>query len=142
MLPALTLCVAPYADDVPMPKRTSVDDFFDHLSDVQRPHLDTLRKLSRTVAPDAREELKWNQPMYVRGGKTNLWMLQAFKNHCSLRFSTDFFGPHIATVEAAGYDAGEGFLKLPYDREVPEELVQELMRARVDDVSAPGTRRG
>jgi uncharacterized protein YdhG (YjbR/CyaY superfamily) len=119
-----------------MPKRTSVDDFFDHLSDAQRPHLETLRDLNRAVAPDAREELKWNQPMYVHGENTNMWMLQAFKNHCSLRFSPEFFAPHVATVEAAGYDAGEGFLKLPYDREVPVALVKKLMRARIEDVSA------
>ena len=40
--------------------------------------------------------------MYVRGEKTNLWMLQNFKNHCSLRFSPPFFATRKAAVEAAG----------------------------------------
>src|ERR1700677_4616592 len=116
---------------MPMPKRTSVDDYFAQLNDVQRPHLEALRALSRKADPEAREELKWNLPMYVRGDNTNLWMLQNFKNHCSLRFSPPFFATQKAAVEAAGYEAGEGFIKLPYKRELPTELIKTLMRARL-----------
>jgi len=116
-----------------MPKRASVDDFFAQLSDVQRNHLESLRKLSLEVDPQAREELKWNLPVYVRGEKTNLWMLQNFKNHCSLRFNPPFFATQKAAVEAAGYEAGEGFIKLPYKRELPTELLKKLMQARVRD---------
>jgi uncharacterized protein YdhG (YjbR/CyaY superfamily) len=118
---------------MPMPKRASVDDFFARLSDVQRPHLEALRKLSSEVDPEAREELKWNLPAYVRGDNTNLWMLQNFKNHCSLRFNPPFFTAHKAAVEAAGYEAGAGFIKLPYKADLPTELLENLMRARVDE---------
>jgi uncharacterized protein YdhG (YjbR/CyaY superfamily) len=123
---------------MPMPKRASVDDFFAQLHDVQRPHLEALRKLSLAADPQAREELKWNLPTYVRGDKTNLWMLQNFKNHCSLRFSPPFFANHKAAVEVAGYEAGEGFIKLPYHRELPTELLQALMRARVEEYETTG----
>jgi len=118
---------------MPMPKRSSVDDYFAQLNDVQRPHLEALRALSLEADPKAREELKWNLPVYVRGDKTNLWMLQNFKNHCSLRFSPAFFATQRAAVETAGYKAGEGFIKLPYDRELPTELLKALMRARVEE---------
>jgi len=123
---------------MPMPKRTSVDDFFAQLSDVQRPHLEALRELSRHADPEAREELKWNLPMYIRGEKTNLWVLQNFKNHCSLRFSPQFFATQKTAVEAAGYEAGEGFIKLPYDRELPTELLAALMQARVEEYETTG----
>ncbi len=123
---------------MPMPKRASVADFFAQLNDVQRPHLEALRALSLDADPDAREELKWNLPAYVRGENTNLWMLQNFKNHCSLRFSPPFFATHKAAVEAAGYEAGEGFIKLPYARELPIELLKALMQARVKDYETTG----
>ena len=122
-----------------MPKRASVDDFFAQLSDVQRPHLETLRELSRKADPKAREELKWNLPVYVRGENTNLWMLQNFKNHCSLRFTPPFFAAHKAIVEAAGYEAGAGFIKLPYTRELPTKLLKALMRARSEEFKTAGT---
>ena len=123
---------------MPMPRRTSVDDFFAQLNDVQRPHLEALRKLSRSADREAREELKWNLPVYVRGKNTNLWMLQNFKNHCSLRFTPPFFATQKAAVEAAGYEAGEGFIKLPYDRELPTKLLQALMQARIKDYETTG----
>lgn len=122
-----------------MPKRTSVDDFFAKLEDHQRPHLETLRKLCREADPQAREELKWNLPVYVRGKNTNLFMLQNYKRHCSLRFSTEFFATQKQVVEAAGYESGEGFVKLPYDRELPTELLRTLMRARVAAYEASGS---
>ena len=118
---------------MPMPQRASVDDFFAQLNDGQRPHLEALRGLSLSADPKAREELKWNLPVYVRGEKTNLWTLQNFKHHCSLRFSPQFFATQKAAVRAAGYDAGEGFIKLPYDRELPTDLLKALMRARVEE---------
>jgi uncharacterized protein YdhG (YjbR/CyaY superfamily) len=123
---------------MPMPKRTSVDDYFAQLSDAQRPHLEALRKLSLQADPEAREELKWNLPNYVRGKGTNLWMLQNFKNHCSLRFSPPFFATQKASVEAAGYESGEGFIKLPYSRKLPTALLKALMQARVEDYETTG----
>ena len=121
-----------------MPKRASVDDYFAQLSEVQRPHLEALRTLSSDVDPEAREVLKWNLPVYVRGENTNMWMLQNFKNHCSLRFNPPFFADHKAAVEAAGYEAGEGFIKLPYTRDLPIDLLETLMRARVKEFETSG----
>jgi uncharacterized protein YdhG (YjbR/CyaY superfamily) len=120
-----------------MPKRASVDDFFAQLSDVQRPHLEALRELSRDADTDAREELKWSLPVYVRG-KTSLWMLQNFKSHCSLRFPPRFFATQKTAVEAACYEAGDGFIKLPYERELPTELLKALLQARVEEYAATG----
>ena len=121
-----------------MPKRTSVEDFFAQLTAVQRPHLERLRELSLAADPEAREELKYNLPVYVRGENTSLWMLQNFKHHCSLRFPPPFFATQKAAVEAAGYEAGSGFIKLPYDRELPTDLLTQLMQARVEEYEATG----
>jgi uncharacterized protein YdhG (YjbR/CyaY superfamily) len=123
---------------MPMPQRSSVGDFFAQLNDVERPHLEALRELSRDADPEAREELKWNLRVYVRGDKTSLWMLQNFKNHCSLRFPPPFFATQKAAVEAAGYEAGEGFIKLPCSREPTTELLKALMQARVEEYAATG----
>jgi uncharacterized protein YdhG (YjbR/CyaY superfamily) len=123
---------------MPMPRRTSVEDYFARLDDAQRPHLEELRELSREVDPEAREELKWNLPVYVRGDNTTLWMLQNFKAHCSLRFPLPFFATQREAVEQAGFEAGAGFIKLPYDRDLPTDLLRTLMQARVDEYEATG----
>ncbi|MGH9090169.1 MAG: iron chaperone [Acidimicrobiales bacterium] len=122
-----------------MPKRASVDDYFARLNDQQRPHLEALRTLSRKADPKAREELKWNLPTYVRGERANLWMLQNFKNHCSLRFTPEFFASQRAAVKAADFEAGAGFIKLPYNKELPTELLRSLMKTRVLDYERTGS---
>jgi uncharacterized protein YdhG (YjbR/CyaY superfamily) len=121
-----------------MPRRSSVEDYFEQLGDHQRPHLEQLRRLSIAADPKAVEKLAWNLPVYIRGENTRLWMLQNFKNHCSLRFPPRFFATHKSEVEAAGYEAGEGFIKLPYDREIPADLCTALMKARIDEYEATG----
>jgi uncharacterized protein YdhG (YjbR/CyaY superfamily) len=122
---------------MPMPKRTSVEDFFAKLEPQQRPHLDELRQLSLDADPRAEEQLAWNLPVYARDG-TRLWMLQNFKRHCSLRFPPRFFASHKRVVEAAGHETGAGFIKLPYDRDLPTEVCQSLMQARIDEYESTG----
>ena len=121
-----------------MPRRNDVDEFFELLDPVARPHLDELRRLSRAAAPTAREELKWNLPAYVLD--STLWMLQAFKQHAALRFPLRIIGSHRAEIDASGYEAGAGMVKLPYTRELPADLLRKLMKARMDEYEATGAK--
>ncbi|WP_153505469.1 iron chaperone [Cumulibacter manganitolerans] len=114
---------------MPAPKRKSVEDFFSSLEPHQRPHLDKLREISRSYQPRVSEELRFNQPAYVAEGQQ--WMLQAFGKHCSLRFDPEFFVEHQNEVTEAGYEHGAGFLKIPYDQDVPEELCRGLIEAKL-----------
>lgn len=116
---------------MPMPKRSDPEEYFAQLEPHQRPHMEALRELSRRVAPEAVEVLKWNLPTYVLEDNTSLWMLQNFKKHCSLRFSPKFFTQHQGRVEAAGQEYGAGFVKLPYDQPLPLDLLESLMSDRL-----------
>jgi uncharacterized protein YdhG (YjbR/CyaY superfamily) len=122
-----------------MPRRTDVDDYYEQLPTVARPHLDELRTLSRSAAPRAREVLQWNQPAYLMDGN-RLWMLQAFKQHASLRFPLRIVGAHRAEIEAAGFDAGSGMIKLPYDRDLPVAVLNLLMKVRLEEYEATGAK--
>jgi uncharacterized protein YdhG (YjbR/CyaY superfamily) len=122
---------------MPSPKRADLDDFYARLPDAAVPHLTTLRQLCRKGLPKADEALQWNTPAFVQDG-TRLVMLQSFKQHCSLRFPTRLFSSQRGAVEAAGYEAGEGFIKLPYDRELPVGLLERLIEARLDEFEATG----
>lgn len=116
------------------PKRTDPDEFFELLDEHQLAHLQELRSISLSYAPEVTEVLHWNQPAYLRESE-RMWMLQAFKGHCSLRFSPEWFQAHRDEVIVAGYDAGEGFLKIPYDKPVPVELCRSLIEAKLADTA-------
>ena len=122
---------------MPAPKRVDLDDFFAQLPAQAVPHLTALRELCRKGLPRAEEALHWNSPAFVQDG-TRLLALQSFGRHCSLRFPTRQFASQREEVEAAGYEAGEGFIKLPYDREFPTALLQRLIKARLDEFEATG----
>ena len=100
-----------YAHDMPMSRRSSVEDYFEQLAPTQRPHLELLRELS--LKADKQEPLLSPFPAAI------------------LRLPE-------GEVEGAGYEAGEGFIKLPYDREVPVALCKKLMQARIDEYEATG----
>jgi uncharacterized protein YdhG (YjbR/CyaY superfamily) len=122
---------------MPMQKRADISDYFAHLSDDQLPHLEELRELSRAAAPDLVETLHWNNPAYLKDG-VRMWMLQAFKQHCSLRFPPAWFAGHRDEVETAGFEAGEGFIKLPYDRPLPVDLIKRFLQYRLTEFEATG----
>lgn len=122
---------------MPSPKRVDLDDYYAQLPDVAVPHLTKLRELFRKGLPKAEEALHWNNPAYVQDG-TRLLMLQSYKQHCSLRFPTRQFASQIETVEAAGFEAGEGFIKLPYERELPVSLIEQLIAARLAEFESTG----
>jgi len=124
---------------MPAPKVASVEEYFARLGEVERPHLETLRELSLAGAAETgvEEALKFNTPAYVK--PTMVWMLQCFKNHCSIRFPVPFFADYRDEAAAAGYDAIEGALKIRWDQEVPEELVAKLIKARIEDFDAGNT---
>ena len=96
-----------------------------------------MRDLCRDGLPKAEEALHWNNPAFVQDG-TRLLMIQSYKQHCSLRFPTRQFASQREAVEAARYEAGEGFIKLPYDRELPVALLERLIKARLDEFEATG----
>jgi uncharacterized protein YdhG (YjbR/CyaY superfamily) len=122
---------------MPSPKRVDLDDYYAKLPAVAVPHLTKLRELCRQGLPDAEEALHWNNPAFVQDG-TRLVMLQSYKQHCSLRFPTRLFTSLRDAVQDAGYEAGEGFIKLPYDRELPTALLEQLIKTRLDEFLATG----
>jgi uncharacterized protein YdhG (YjbR/CyaY superfamily) len=113
-----------------MPKRVDVDDYYAQLPSVALPHMERLRDLSLAASSSLVEQLAWNNPAYVLDG-TRAWMLQSFKAHCSLRFTPEIFVAFAEEVAAAGAESGEGFVKLPFDQPLPEELLSSLMAQRL-----------
>ena len=122
---------------MPSPKRADLDDYYAQLPDIAVPHLTQLRTMCQKGLPKADEVLAWNNPAFAQDG-TRLLMLQSYKAHCSLRFPTRTFASQRDAVEAAGYEAGEGFIKLPYDRDLPVALLKQLIKARLNEFEATG----
>lgn len=122
---------------MPSPRRDDLDDFYTQLPEHQRAHLRGIEEVCLAELPAAQEVLHWNQPAFVQDGK-RLVMIQAFSKHASLRFPTRYFATVADEVRAAGHQVGAGFIKLPYQEELPTQLLHRLVRGRREEFEATG----
>lgn len=83
-----------------------------------------LRQILREAIPEAEECISWSMPTYRKG--RNLIHFAAFKKHIGL-----YPGGEATTVfadELAGFQVSKGTIRLPLDRELPVQLIQEIAR--------------
>lgn len=100
-----------------------------------------LRRVVREAAPDARESVKWGQPVYDAGGP--FAALKAFARHVTLTFWRG-----AALPDPSGLLAGDGgrmrHARFSSLEDVREEPIADLVRAAVElnrTLGDPTTRR-
>ena len=97
----------------------TVDDYIAAQPEAVQPKLQKLRAILRAALPEAEERISWSMPTYWKG--QNLIHFAANKKHIGL-----YPGGEATTVfagELAAYDVSKGSIRLPYDRELPAELI-------------------
>jgi len=83
-----------------------------------------LRQILREAIPEAEECIAWSMPTYRKG--RNLIHFAAFRHHIGL-----YPGGEATTVfadELTGFQVSKGTIRLPYDRELPVQLIQAIAR--------------
>lgn len=119
------------------PQPSILDQRFAPLPQAQRAALERLRDIVKSVAPDAEECISYGLPAFKLGKK--LVAFGAWKDHCS-------FYPMSARVLAAfaeelsGYSISKGTIRFRPDQPLPESLVRQIVKARLDEISSPGKR--
>jgi uncharacterized protein YdhG (YjbR/CyaY superfamily) len=115
---------------------TTVAAYMDAAPPEVAERLRTLANLIRAAAPDAEERIAYGLPTWRDG--ENLVHLGAFKHHIGL-----YPGPEAIEAFAAALDGlrtSKGAIQLPHVRPLPLELVEAIVRWRVD--AAKAKRRG
>ena len=87
-----------------------------------RPRLQEIRSIIGAAIPESEERISWSMPTYWKG--QNLIHFAASKKHIGI-----YPGGEATTVfaeELAGIDVSKGTIRLPYDRELPAELIKKI----------------
>ena len=87
-----------------------------------QPKLRRLRAVLQAALPEARECIAWSMPTYREG--RNIIHFAAYKKHIGL-----YPGGEATTVFAEalkGFDVSKGTIRLPYDRDLPEDLIAQI----------------
>jgi uncharacterized protein YdhG (YjbR/CyaY superfamily) len=108
---------------------SEIDDYLLRLDEPKRSTLKRLRHDILVVVPDAEQCISYAVPGFKVAGKT-IAGFAAFKNHLS-------YLPHSGSVfpelveELADYQKSTGSLHFPVDQPLPPELVEKLIRVRL-----------
>ena len=105
-------------------KPATVDEYIAAQDEAVRPRLEQIRSALRAAIPEAEERISWSMPTLWKG--RNLVHFAAFKGHIGLY-------PGSEAVEAfaqrlSGFDVSKGTIRLPYDRELPLDLIADIAR--------------
>ena len=105
-------------------KPQTIDEYIAAQDERVQPRLNEIRAILRKALPEAEECISWSMPTYRKG--RNIIHFAAFKKHIGVYpggEATEKFAEELAE-----YDTSKGTIRLPYDRELPEDLLVRIAR--------------
>ena len=105
-------------------KPKTIDDYILSQDENIRPKLNEVREILRSAISDAEERISWSMPTYWKG--QNLIHFAASKKHIGI-----YPGGEATTIfadELTGIDVSKGTIRLPYDKELPSDLIAKIAK--------------
>ena len=105
-------------------KIETIDQYIEEQVDNAKPFLNEVRQILRSALPEAEERISWSMPTFWKG--RNIIHFAASKKHVGLY-------PGDEAVEAfadrlSDFDTSKGTIRLPWNKELPTELIQRIAR--------------
>jgi uncharacterized protein YdhG (YjbR/CyaY superfamily) len=110
-----------------------MDDYLEGLAPAEQAALEGVRAVVAGVVPDAEEGVSYGMPAFLYSGRP-LLAFRAAKRHLSV------FPFSPAAIEAVehrleGFDLAKGTIRFSPDRPVPEDVLADLVRARMQEIT-------
>ena len=105
-------------------KPQTIDEYIAAQDERVQPRLNEIRAILKKALPEAEECISWSMPTYRKG--RNIIHFAAFKKHIGVYpggEATEKFAEELAE-----YDTSKGTIRLPYDRELPSDLLVRIAR--------------
>ena len=106
----------------------TVDDYIRSFSGEARKNLTELRKLVRTLAPEALEKLSYGMPGYFLNG--NLLYFAGYERHVGLYPGTAAIGAFRDKL--LKYKYGKGSIQFPLGEPLPSRLIKQIVKFRIE----------
>ena len=115
---------------MPKTKPTTVTEYIKAAPKEAQKKLREIRAVLKTVAPNAKETLKWGSPAFEE--KRILFSFTAFKSHINFMPTQNAMKPF--KKELAGYITGKDTIQFPYNKPLPKVLIRKVAAFRVKQV--------
>lgn len=103
-------------------KPQNIDEYIAAQDEAVQPRLCEVRAVLRAALPEAEERISWSMPTYWKG--KNIIHFAAFKKHLGIYPGDEAIAAF--TDELTDYETSKGAIRLPYDKELPTELLTRL----------------
>ena len=111
-------------------KPSTVEEYINGKPKEVQGKLNEIRAILKTVAPKAKEVIKWGSPMFEEN--RILFSYSAFKSHLNFmptRKTLDHF-----RKELEDYQTGKDTIQFPYDKPLPKGLIRRIATYRAKQV--------
>jgi len=108
---------------------TTIDGYIELFPQDIQERLQRLRQTIRQAAPEATEKISWRMPTFYLFG--NLVHFAMGKHHVG--FYPGASGVEHFLGELTGYKTSKGAIQFPISRPIPYELVERIVRFRVEE---------
>lgn len=113
-------------------KYKDVDAYLETIPAEFRNALGKLRKLIRSVVPEAEEGFSYGVPAFKLKGKP-LVCYAAFKNHCGFYpMSPDVL--HKLAADLTDYETAKGTIRFDHRKPLPTSLVKKIVKTRLEEM--------
>lgn len=110
-----------------MAQTKTVDEYIASAPEEARVKLKEIRKIIKSVVPEAEEKLSYGMPYY--GYKGRLVYFAFSKKHVGLYVMPPVIQDHKKELE--GYETATATVRFPLDEDLPVKLIEKLVKAGV-----------
>ncbi|MBR2671334.1 MAG: DUF1801 domain-containing protein [Oscillospiraceae bacterium] len=103
-------------------KPQTVDEYIEAQDEDVRPKLNEIRSILRAAIPEAEERISWSMPTYWKG--RNLIHFAASKKHIGLYPGGE--ATEVFADELSGIDTSKGTIRIPYEMDLPADLITKI----------------
>lgn len=116
----------------------SIDEYIAAFPEGRTSKLRELRGIIKGVLPEATEALKWNSPAFLDKDGMILVVFSGHKDHMNLVVTPS--AKQAFEDELKDYKTGKGSVQLAYDKPLPKELIEKLVRCRAEEYRNSGVK--
>ncbi|MCR9228688.1 MAG: DUF1801 domain-containing protein [Flavobacteriaceae bacterium] len=110
-----------------------IDQYISKFPEEVQQQLQKVRAIIKTIAPEAIEQLAYGMPGYKTNGKPLVYFA-GYKNH--IGFYATPSGHKAFQKQMSIYKQGKGSVQFPLNQPIPFDLIEKIVRFRVDQNSA------
>jgi uncharacterized protein YdhG (YjbR/CyaY superfamily) len=113
---------------------SAMDDYLDALPPAQKEALARVRATVGGLVPDAEEGKSYGVPAFLYSGRPLLGFSAAKKHLSIFPFSPEAI--EAVQDRLAGFDLAKGTIRFSAERPVPDDVLADLVRARMEEITA------